>query len=281
MNTSTRGGSTSAPMPAAPIPVPAPSPRATLLGASRGLMGRGLRRIVRLPSAFFPALIMPVFQSIAFSGTYFAITKIPGFPTDRSINWFMPLAACMGSAFSGVGLGFMLIGDLQNGFFDRLRMAPTPRNALILGPLLTAWFRTLIVVTTVLLVGFALGARLTGGLWGLAALYAAGLGIATIATGWGLGLAFRFRDMRGAAVMQLGLFVTLFMSTAQTPLDVMRGWLHGVARINPVTNILRLARQGFVGESTWAGSWGGLVAIATMGALLLVFARRGLDSLAK
>ena len=54
----------------------------------------------------------------------------------------MPLGACMGSAFSGVGLGFAAIGDIETGFFDRLRMAPAPRNALILGPLLTAWFRT-------------------------------------------------------------------------------------------------------------------------------------------
>ena len=259
----------------------APATRTTLLGASVGLMKRGLQRIVRLPSAFFPALVMPIFQSIAFSGTFFAITRIPGFPTDRSINWFMPLGACMGSAFSGVGLGFALIGDIETGFFDRLRMAPAPRNALILGPLLTAWFRTLLVVTAVLIVGFALGARLTGGVLGLLALYVAGLGIATMATGWGLGLAFRFRDMRGAAVMQLGLFLGIFLSSAQTPLNVMRGWLHGVARVNPITNILRLARQGFVGDITWSGSWGGLVAIAGLGAVLLVFARRGLDALDK
>jgi len=259
----------------------APSTRTTLFGASFGLMKRGLQRILRLPSAFFPALAMPIFQSIAFSGTFFAITKIPGFPTDRSINWFMPLGACMGSAFSGVGLGFALIGDIETGFFDRLRMAPAPRNALILGPLLTAWFRTVLVVTAVLIVGFILGARLTGGVLGLLTLYVASLGIATMATGWGLGLAFRFRDMRGAAVMQLGLFVSIFLSSAQTPLNVMQGWLHAVARFNPITNVLRLARQGFVGDLTWSGSWGGLVAIAVMGGLLLVFARRGLDALDK
>lgn len=251
----------------------------TLLRASSGLSGRSLRRIVRLPSAFFPALVMPIFQSIAFSGTFFAITKLPGFPTDRSINWFMPLGVCMGSAFSGMGLGFTLIGDIETGFFDRLRMAPAPRNALILGPLLAAWLRTILVVTAVLGVGFAIGARLSGGLLGVLTLYLAGFGVATIATGWGLGLALRFRDMRGAAVMQLGLFLTMFVSSAQAPLSVMRGWLHAVARYNPVTNILRLARQGFLHGVTWQGTWGGLVAIAGLSAASLVFARRGLDAL--
>ncbi|RLE23729.1 MAG: hypothetical protein DRJ50_05740, partial [Actinobacteria bacterium] len=66
--------------------------RTTLAAASVGLAKRELHNIRRLPSAFLPALLMPVFQAIAFSGTFYAITRIPGFPTDRSINWFLPLA---------------------------------------------------------------------------------------------------------------------------------------------------------------------------------------------
>jgi ABC-2 type transport system permease protein len=269
----------------------APATRTSTVRAGRGLMLRGLRAITRLPSAFFPAMLMPIFQSVAFSGTFFAITKVPGFPTDRSINWFMPLGVLMGSAFSGVGLGFSLIRDLETGFFDRLRMSPAPRHALTLGPLFTAWFRTLIVVTAVMTTGFILGARLSGGVLGVLMLYIAGLGIATIATGWGLGLAYIFKDMRGAAIMQLGLFTSMFLSTAQAPLSVMTGWLHGVATINPVTNILRLARQGFLnhtangqrigGVVTWHNTWGGLLAILVLSSIMLVFARRGLDKLDK
>lgn len=80
------------------------------------MMLRGLLTIRRLPSAFFPSLAMPVFTMIAFAGTYFAITKIPGFPTDRSVNWFMPLGICFGSAFSGIGMGFSTIRDIETGF---------------------------------------------------------------------------------------------------------------------------------------------------------------------
>ena len=150
---------------------------------------------------------MPVFQAVAFSGTYFGITELPGFPTDRSINWFLPLAVVMGASFSGLGVGFATIRDLQGGFYDRLRMSPAPRRSLVLGPLLAAWGRTLIVVTIVFGVGTIFGARLTDGPLGLVTLYVAGLGMSTIGTGWGLGLAYRFRDMRAAAIMQLTLFV--------------------------------------------------------------------------
>jgi ABC-2 type transport system permease protein len=250
------------------------------LRSSRGLALRGLRSIRRLPSAFFPALAMPIFQTIAFSGTFFAITKIPGFPTDRSVNWYLPLACCMGSGFSGVGLGFSTVRDIESGFFDRLRMAPSPRWSLIIGPLFTAWIRVLIVITTALIVGFAFGARLTDGLLGLATLYLAGLGIATVAAGWGLGLAYRFGDMRAAALMQLTLFNALFLTNAQAPLNVMTGWLHSVARINPLTNVLRMAREGWLGGVTWHDTWGGLVAIVCLSALTLTFAYRGLSKLA-
>ena len=255
------------------------APGGTVLSASRGLALRGLRMIRRLPSAFFPAVAMPVFQTIAFSGTFFAITKIPGFPTDRSVNWYLPFAAVMGSGFAGLGLGFTTVRDIESGFFDRLRMAPAPRFALILGPLITAWTRVVIVITTVLFVGFGFGARLTGGVLGLLALYAAGLGVATAASGWGLGLAYRFRDMRAAALMQLTLFNAIFLSNAQAPLNVMTGWLHPVARINPFTNILRLAREGWLGHVSWNDTWGGLVAIVAVAGLTLLFAYRSLARL--
>lgn len=272
---STISASASGPPPASP----SQALGGAVLRSSRGLALRGLRSIRRLPSAFFPALAMPIFQTVAFSGTFFAITKIPGFPTDRSVNWYLPLACCMGSGFAGVGLGFSTVRDIESGFFDRLRMAPSPRISLIVGPLLTAWVRVMIVITTALIVGFAFGARLTDGLIGLVTLYVAGLGVATVAAGWGLGLAYRFGDMRAAALMQLTLFNAIFLTNAQAPLNVMTGWLHSVARINPFTNILRLGREGWLGDVTWQSTWGGLIAIGGLSALTLTFAYRGLAKL--
>ena len=69
-------------------------PGGSVLRSSHAIAVRGLRSIRRLPSAFLPAMLMPIFQAIAFSGTFFAITKIPGFPTDRSINWYQSQPPC-------------------------------------------------------------------------------------------------------------------------------------------------------------------------------------------
>lgn len=245
---------------------------------------RSIRNIQRLPSAFFPALAMPIFNMVVFAGTFFAVTKIQGFPTDRSINWYMPLGVMMGSAFAGVGLGFTAIRDIETGFYDRLRMAPTSRISLIIGPLTGTLVRILMMTSVVIVIGVALGVRFTGGVLGVLCLYVAALGLSTIGAGWGLGLAFKFKDMRGAAIMQLSIFLVMFLSSAQVPLNVMTGWLHTVARINPATNILRLARVGLVNETSadhlsWNAVWGGLLAIAVMGSLSLGFAVRNLRKL--
>ncbi|MEY4371342.1 MAG: hypothetical protein RL219_111, partial [Actinomycetota bacterium] len=42
-----------------------------------------------------------------------------------------------------------------------------------------------------------------------------------------------------------------------------------------------LARQGFLGEVTWHGTWGGLLALGLMGLASTVFAVRGLRSFDK
>ena len=248
--------------------------------ASVGLMRRSLVNITRLPSAFIPSIMMPIFQAIAFSGTFFAIIQIPGFPTDRSINWFLPLGVIMGSGFAGIGIGFATIRDLEGGFYDRLRLTPAPRISLVTGPLLAALARSCIVTTVVFIVGTLFGARLTHGPLGLIPLYVAGLGISVIGTGWGLGLAYRFRDMRAAAIMQLTFFLIIFLTEAQTPLFVMQGWLENVARVNPFNNVIRLSRLGFLDAPvTWDHTWGGLLALLGFGALTLLFAYRGLDRL--
>jgi ABC-2 type transport system permease protein len=247
--------------------------------AAAGLSLRNLRNIRRLPSAFMPALLMPIFQTVAFSGTFFAITQVPGFPTDRSINWYMPLGVVMGSSFAGVGIGFSTVRDLESGFYDRIRMSPAPRRALLLGPLLSALTRAVMVVALVTIISFGLGARTTGGPLALVTLLAAGAGMSVIGTGWGLGLAYRFRDMRAAAIMQLSLFLALFLTTAQAPIIIMEGWLKSVARVNPFTQILQLARAGFVDEMAWQHIWGGVIAIVVIGTLAIAFAWTGLRKL--
>lgn len=239
-----------------------------------GIAGRSLMLIPRLPSTFVPSLIMPIFLTISFTGQFAALVLLPGFPADKIIDWFIPMTIVQGGAFAGITTGMGVARDMESGFYDRLLLSPASRSALLAGPLLASVMRALIPFTLLLIVAVIGGADFFGGALGIGTLAIATLGIAFAAGAWALALALRFKTMSVAPLMQMGIFLTVFLSTAQMPLHLLGGWLHQVARFNPMTNILGLAREGFLGPVTWAQTWPGLVSVAGFGALLTLFAAR-------
>jgi ABC-2 type transport system permease protein len=238
------------------------------------LVTRGVVGLTRLPSAFIPSLIFPIFQIIAFGGAFGAIVLLPGFPTDQVLNWFGPLALLQGAGFMGASVGLATTRDIETGFYDRLLLAPAPRWSLLVGPVIGAVVRSLPSFYIVLAVAGLGGARLVGNALGAVTLLVASVGVTAMFGFWTLGLAYRFKSQRAAPLMQIGIFVSIFLATAQVPLAAMTGWLHAVARVNPMSNVLRLARVGFLGEVTWEACWGGLLALAIGTVLTALFAAR-------
>lgn len=254
--------------------------KASSLRVTRGLAGRSLLLIPRVPSTFVPSLIFPIFITVSFSGAFDAVTRLPNFPTDKMINWVLPMAIIQGAAFAGITTGLGVARDLEVGFYDRLLLAPVRKAGLLGGPLAASILRSFVPFFLVLMAGLLGGADFPGGLAGLGTLMLAGAGTSLIAGGWGLGLAYRIKSMSAAPLMQVGLFLVFFLSTAQVPLSVMTGWLHEVARVNPMTNVLALGRQGFIGHVNWADTWPGLLVLILAGTALTTFAYRGLSRLA-
>jgi len=233
--------------------------------------------IPRQPSTFFPSLMMPVFLTISFAGAFSGIVLLAGFPAEKAIDWFVPMTALQGAAFAGITTGMGTARDMENGFYDRFLLSPAPRMALLLGPLIASVLRAFIPLAILLLLALVGGANFRDGLLGVATLVIAGLGFALAAGAWAVGLALRFRTQQIVPLMQSGTFLLVFLSTAQMPLELLGGWLHAVARVNPMTYILELARQGFLGEVAWSTTWPGLIALAGLIGVLGVFAARGMQ----
>jgi ABC-2 type transport system permease protein len=240
---------------------------------------RGLQRMRRRPSLIIPALVMPMFFLIAFSGSFNSLTALEGFPTTNIRSWMAPYAILQGAAFAGVGAAGGTATDMDLRFFDRLLLAPCSRVSLMLGPLAYSAARALLPTTAVVLLAFALGADLPGGVLGIVMLYVASVGVALVFGTLGLAIVFKLKSLRALALIQIVIFVTMFLSIGQVPLGLQTGWLHSVARVNPMTNILRMARQGFVGDVTWHQTWPGLLAIVALVVLLGAIALRNLRRL--
>ena len=242
------------------------------------LWRRSLNEVLRVRGALLPATVAPVIFMLGITGQFGRLTGLEGFPTDSYLSWVVPLSCLQGAGFAGAATGSNLARDIEQGWFDRLLVAPVPRPLLLVGPILGAVTRSLVPATVVLLVGLAIGAELTGGVAGLVALYVACAAFCAIAALWGIFMAVTFRSQQAGPLMQQGVFLAVFLSTAYTPEVLLRGWLADAAHLNPVTHVLELARQATVEgiEPSLANTWPGVVALLGMAAALGLLAMVGL-----
>jgi ABC-type multidrug transport system permease subunit len=241
----------------------------------RALVRRALNEITRVPAAAIPGVLAPTIFFLGFTALFGSLTLLPGFTTSSYQSFLIPVPLLQGAAFTGAATGVNLARDIEQGWFDRLLASPAPRPVLLAGLVLSASLRALIPATFLLIVAFAVGAHWPG-LLGLAIALTLVMGMAIVAATWGTSIAFRFRTQQAAPLMQVGMFLAVLLTTAYAPLDLLTGWLEPIARINPVTQVVEAARQGFVGSVTWGDTWPGLLALLGLAAVLSFFALRGM-----
>jgi ABC-2 type transport system permease protein len=62
---------------------------------------------------------------------------------------------------------------------------------------------------------------------------------------WGTGMALRFQTLQAGPIMQIPIFLLLFMAPVYVPLHLIKGWVNTAASYNPVTALVEAGR-GFV-----------------------------------
>ena len=68
------------------------------------------------------------------------------------------------------------------------------------------------------------------------------------ATMFAAGVAFRTRTIQAGPIMQMPVFIILFLAPVYVPLDLLGGWVHGVARFNPFTALIEGGRDLISGQ---------------------------------
>ena len=241
------------------------------------LAKRNLVRLLRVPSILVPMVVMPLFFVIAFTGSFDGISRVEGFPTDKIINWVAAFAMLQGASFAGVGTAGAVANDLDNGFIDRLLVSPIRRSVILIAPLVYTVVRAMVPITAVLVAAALKDADFPGGVTGVLVAYVGGLGGALVIGAFGLGVVLRLGDIKAVTLVQMVSFLLMFPSIGQVPIALLDGWMKAAARVNPVTNVLRMTRQGFLGEVTWADTWPGLLVIVVGFALFMSWARYELE----
>jgi len=236
------------------------------LAAIAALMARARNELLRVPGAAIPGVLAPTIFFLGINGVFGALTQLTGFETGTYESFVVPVSMLQGAGFTGAAAGVNLARDIEQGWVDRLLVSPAPRWVLLAGTVLAASARALIPATLLLAIAFPLGASWPG-LDGLLVAYLMVAAMAAVAACWGSALALRFKSQSAAPLMQAGTLAAIFTTTAYAPLALLQPWLRTVAEINPVTEVVDAARQGFLGGVSWAETWPALVALL---ALLLV-----------
>jgi ABC-2 type transport system permease protein len=84
------------------------------------------------------------------------------------------------------------------------------------------------------------------------------------------------RTEQAGALIQMPVFVLLFLAPVYVPLPLLIGWIHTVAKLNPVTAVLEAGRGLLAGSPVKVAA--AFLALAVGAALMAAFARRGLAS---
>ena len=241
----------------------------------RAMIQRSRNELLRVPGAAIPGVLAPTIFFLGLTAVFGSLTLLPGFDTQSYQSFLIPVSLMQGAGFTGAATGVNLARDIENGLFDRFLASPAPRWVLLTGLVSSASLRALVPGTFLFIVAMIVGANFPGAL-GLVVAVVAVMGMGVVAACWGVALALKFKTQSAAPLMQAGMLVLILTTTAYAPQELLTGWLAEVARINPATQVVEMARQGFVGSVTWAGTWPGIVTLIGMIALLGAWALRGM-----
>jgi ABC-2 type transport system permease protein len=247
------------------------------LSVTRAVAWRSIHNTVVSPAILLPSLIFPLFFLVAFAGGLSRISDVPNFDYKLGYTSFQFVFVFLQSAaFGGVFTGFAVARDFDTGFARRLLLSAPRRSGIIAGYALGALGRWIITGTVVTIAALIAGMNVSGNGVQLVGLIGLGVMMNFVAALWACGIAMFLRTEQAGALIQMPVFILMFLAPVYVPLPLLTGWIHDVARYNPITKALEAGRGLLAGTPVEVGI--AFAALAAAAAVLSVFARRGLSS---
>lgn len=230
---------------------------------------RSISRTFRQPVLVFPVVSFPLILLAVNAAGLASVTELPGFPTDRYINFAIIVCFVQGAMFAAINSGTELAGDIQGGFTDRLALTPARRWVVLAGATMggtaIASMGTLLYVA----VGLVFGVQFATGPAGALVLILLAIYVAFAFSGIGAWLAVLTGSPQAVQGIFPLLFVLLFLSTSNLPLDfITTDWFRTIAEWNPLSWLIDGMRGLVIGG--WDMSTL-LPAIAVATAVMLLF----------
>jgi ABC-2 type transport system permease protein len=246
-----------------------------VISVAFGLAYRQLTVVFKNPVLFLPVMLFPLMNFMAYAGGLSRLRHVPGFNFHSGYTAFSFVFVLLQSAaFGGVFAGFGIARDFEYGFARRLLVSAPRRSGLILGYALSALIRWSLIATVLTIVALISGMQVGGNGLDLFGMYGLAVIFNVVGLLWACGVAMRFRSVQAGPLMQTPVFILLFLSPVYVPLSLLTGWIHGVARVNPITFLLEAGRGFIDGHPTQVAAAFGVA--ASLVVFFAVWARTGL-----
>jgi ABC-2 type transport system permease protein len=211
---------------------------------------RMLKKAFTNASFLLPSLMFPVIFFVGFAGALSGVDRVRGFDYGPGYETFQfAFVLLQSAAMGGVFTGFGIAQDFERGFARRLMIAAPNRSGIVAGYALASLIRWLFNIAIVAAIGLLIGMEIVGGPLDLFALLVLGLTVSLIGTLWAAGVAMRLRSTQAGPVMQFPIFLLIFLAPVFVPIDLLTGWIHDVASVNPFTAFLEGARSLLAGST--------------------------------
>lgn len=221
------------------------------LSVAYALAYRQARMHISNPMLVVPPMLFPLMSFMAFAGGLSQLHNIRGFEYPAGYTSFQFVFVLLQSAaFGGVFTGFSVARDFEYGFARRLLIAAPQRSGLVLGYVAAALLRWAVVAVVLTCVGLAARMQIGGSGIDLVGLYTLAAIVNIAGTLWAAGIALRTRSLQAGPLMQTPVFLLLFLAPVYVPLNLLHGWIHAVALVNPMTVLLDAGRGFLAGEET-------------------------------
>ena len=259
-----------------------PAPRSLRLSGiqTAALARRSLVAEWRQLFSVLPGLVFPLLLAAVYTRQFQRALGLPGFPEVESfLDFILPASILQAVSFGASSAGTELALDIENGFLDRLLASPVARIPVLVGRLagaaIVAAGKTLVIVA----VFMVFGAEIAGGPAAVLVLLAVSSLLVLVIGGISQVLAIRTGSQEAVGATFPLIFVTIFMSSAFFPTNLMSGWFRVVAQNNPITWIVDPLRRLVVVGWSWTDAAATLgipavCAVGTVGAALAALQRK-------
>jgi ABC-2 type transport system permease protein len=203
------------------------------------LLGRrAVREIFRYPEATIPTLFIPLFFLAVNIGQVSKTfpSSTPFLKGQGYAAFQLPVSLMFAVATAVSGLA--LVTEIDNGYFDKLLVAPIRRSSLILGRLAADLVRGIGTAAFVLLAGLAFGVEVKSGVLGAVVIVVISALFGVAYAGFAILVALRTRNVQATNTSFLLFFPLLFLTPNFVPFDRLSPVMETLARLNPVSYVI-------------------------------------------